>query len=381
MARAGFKNVTRKRLCLICGKPDWCSYKEDGSVSYCARVSKGADRLTVKEGRGVFYHNKNFLPPEKSKYPNFKKTKPDAEIPFAPLEIRDFVYQTLLRLSPASRFPVLTTGAKGLLERGLKNFDDYGCLPAAQQDRRQLATELRLLLNRTFPDFLRENPYGLRSVPGFWLDERGEANLWLDKDFENPMLLIPYRTMTGKIQACQLRHMGASLTPAPSRYYWLSVPKRGSAASGTPVHYANWQDCSALGRFRAVLVTEGALKADAARFHLPDFYVIANSGVNCAHEIIVNVSRGKPVMIAFDKDYHENSAVVRQLARLLKLRLMDNRQHENFTPTKILTWSGAEKGIDDALLNNVRLIELSALDWFQSLKPKCRVEAEKIWEV
>jgi hypothetical protein len=384
MARDGFKNVTRKRPCLVCGKPDWCSYKEDESVSYCARVREGADRLTAKEGRGVFYHNKTFAPPVKSGFSRFRKSKTETEIPFAPLEIRDFIYQTLLRLSPAGVSSILTTGAKGLAERGLTNFDDYGSLPAAQADRRNLANELRLLLNRTFPDYLRENSYGLRSVPGFWLDERGEANLWLDKDYKNPLLLVPYRTPTGKIQACQLRAMGAEKMSAPStasRYYWLSVPKRGSAGCGTPLHYANWRDFSALSRFRAVLVTEGALKADAVKIHLSDFYVVANSGVNCAHEIIINIARGKPVFVAFDKDYHENPAVVRQLARLLKMRLDDNRTWQNFTPTKILTWSGAEKGIDDALLNNNRLTELSALDWFQTLPPPARAEAEKVWEI
>lgn len=382
MARAGFKNVTRKRPCLICGKPDWCSYKEDESVSYCARVTTGADRLTAKEGRGVFYHNKNFASsPEKSEFSRFRKNKMEAETPFAPLEIRDFVYQTLLRLSPAGDSSILTTGAKGLAERGLTNFDDYGSLPAAQLERKLLANELRLLLNRTFPDYLRENPYGLRSVPGFWLDEQGEAHLWLDKDYKNPLLLIPYRTPTGKIQACQLRATGADVAPsAASRYYWLSVPKRGSAGCGTPLHYANWRDFSALSRLRAVLVTEGALKADAVKIHLPDFYVVANSGVNCAHEVIINISRGKPVFVAFDKDYHENAAVVRQLARLLKMRLDDNRERQNFAATKILTWSGAEKGIDDALLNKNHLTELSALDWFQTLSPPARTEAAKVWE-
>ncbi|MEP7037998.1 MAG: hypothetical protein ABI891_06615 [Acidobacteriota bacterium] len=38
--------------------------------------------------------------------------KKSEDIPLAPLEIRDFIYNSLLRLSPASRFESLMTGKK-----------------------------------------------------------------------------------------------------------------------------------------------------------------------------------------------------------------------------------------------------------------------------
>ncbi|MDQ3749838.1 MAG: hypothetical protein M3367_12645 [Acidobacteriota bacterium] len=205
-----YRRATRREPCLICGKPDWCSRTTDEKISFCARVTDGADRLSRKEGWGVFYHDRELLNQPRSFSGEPKnRFKPVEEIPFAPLEIRDFVYRTLLRLSPASRYAQLTHGSKGLTERGLDNFDNYGSLPCSADERRDLATRLRLLLNQTFPAFVRENPLGIRHVPGFWTDKNGAACLWQDRDFRKPMLLIPYRGPTGKIQACQIRFSGA----------------------------------------------------------------------------------------------------------------------------------------------------------------------------
>ncbi len=190
----------RASPCLICGKPDWCSRTDDAAISFCARVTAGADRLSRKEGWGVFYHDRDLLqnPFRQKREPrNFYRKQPE-EISPAPIEIRDFIYASLLRLSPASNYLSLTEGRKGLLERGLKNFEDYGGLPCSASDRKDLAARLRILLNQTFPSFVRQNPLGLRHVPGFWINDNGEAHLWQDRDFPQPFLLIPYRQSGGK---------------------------------------------------------------------------------------------------------------------------------------------------------------------------------------
>jgi hypothetical protein len=67
-----------------------------------------------------------------------------------------------------------------------------------------------------------------------------------------------------------------------------------SAGSATPLHYADWKnfgrkDFSGL----PVLVTEGALKADTVARLRPEYITVANGGVNCSQELIVNVSRAK----------------------------------------------------------------------------------------
>lgn len=110
------------------------------------------------------------------------------------------------------------------------------------------------------------------------------------------------------------------------------------------------------------------------------FFAIANSGVSCAQELIVSISRGKDIYLAFDNDYHENPAVVRQLARLLKLRFIDSRENNLTSETKILSWSRRSKGIDDALLSGEKLDELTIADWLSELTETSREEVSKIWE-
>lgn len=378
MGDSRYRRATRRQPCRICGKPDWCSRTADEKISFCARVTDGADRLSRKEGWGVFYHDRELL-----NQPRYFLSEPKnriktvEEIPFAPLEIRDFVYRTLLRLSPASRYAQLTHGAKGLTERGLDNSGDYGSLPCSAEERRDLAAQLRLLLNQTFPAFVRENPLGIRHVPGFWTDENGAACLWQDRDFQKAMLLIPYRSPTGKIQACQIRFTGI-LKPTEKRYLWLSLPAMNSAGCGTPLHYAAWKTFgAAINTNKPILITEGALKADVVNRLRPDFLAVATGGVACAHELLVNVSRGKAVYLAFDSDCRENPAVARQLAKLLKLRFDDVG---NKAETKILVWTENEKGVDDALLKGEDLREISFAEWLSALGEKCRDEVLKIWD-
>ncbi len=127
------------------------------------------------------------------------------------------------------------------------------------------------------------------------------------------------------------------------------------------------------------MVTEGALKADVVAKFRREFFAIANGGVSCSRDLIVSISSGKPLYLAFDGDYQENPAVARGLARLLKLQLDDNRNNQISDATKILVWTRAEKGVDDALLKGEKLNEITILDWFSALDERCRDEARKVW--
>jgi hypothetical protein len=63
-------------------------------------------------------------------------------IPLASLEIRDAVFQELIRISLASNFmEELVAGPAGLLSRGLREegVTRYGALPRKKQDRAVLA--------------------------------------------------------------------------------------------------------------------------------------------------------------------------------------------------------------------------------------------------
>lgn len=381
MENARYNRVSRSSPCLICGKPDWCSRTRDGNVSFCARITDGADRLSRKERWGVFYHNrdvfngshKSFREPKN----HFKKTE---EIPLAPLEVRDFVYSALLKLSPASRFESLTNGEKGLQERGLINYENYGGLPCTANERKDLAARVRLLLCQNFSSFVRENPRGLAHIPGFWIDKNGEACLWQNRDHSKPLLIIPYRSPAGKIQACQIRLTG-TLKSNLTRYLWLSLPKMNSSGSGTPLHFASWKTSLKSDLRKPLLITEGALKADVTAHFLPRYYSLAISGVGCSHDLVANISRGKSVYLAFDNDYQDNPAVLRQIIRLLKLRINAcGGELTQSTSTKILAWSRTEKGIDDAVAKHQKIRELTIPEWFSSLDENCRETVRKVWE-
>jgi len=373
MPDSRYQRVSRKRPCLICGKPDWCSRAGDDSISFCARVTAGADRLSRRERWGVFYHDRSLLDDsfrKTSESRQFSKKQKD-EITPAPLEIRDFIYASLLRLSPASNYDCLTSGQKSLRERGLENFEDYGALPCSASDRKDLAAQVRLLLNRNYSSFVRENPRGLAHIPGFWINESGEACLWLEKDFSRPTLLIPYRNPWGKIQSCQIRFSGA-INRGQKRYLWLSLPSMQSAGSGTPIHYANWKDFGADSLTRPVLITEGALKADVVARFCPQFLTVANSGVGCAHDIIARIISGRKVSIAFDNDYHENPAVIRQIAKLILLISELDNTNIILKNISILVWERKFKGIDDALLNAAKIFDLSVSEWIWKLQAENR---------
>lgn len=368
MTDSRYKRVSRMRPCLICGKPDWCSRTADDSISFCARMSQGADRLSRKEQWGVFYHDTELLHQTKLNQrepPKFNKQS-NPEIKAAPLEIRDFVYKTLLRLSPAHNFQSLTEGSKGLFDRGLYNTEDYGALPRLAAERHSLAEQIRVLFNHNFPDFVRQNPHGISHVPGFWISDSGNARLWSDKDFHYPILLIPYRNPWDKIQACQLRFFGTDFH-YPNRYMWLSLPSRRSAGSGTPLHFANWRSFGSPGLNLPVLVTEGALKADVVVNFYPQYIIIANSGVGCSHETIALTTSGKKIFLAFDNDYSKNPAVIRQFAKLIFTVLKNDSFQLGQDKVTILSWNQNFKGIDDALLNNHQINEVCFSDWLSQL--------------
>ena len=152
----------------------------------------------------------------------------------------------------------------------------------------------------------------------------------------------------GKIQACQIRFTG-TLKPNMKRYLWLSLPAMNSAGSGTPLHFAGWKSFGQLILENRFSLPKAHLKADVVNRFVPNF-LLASSGVGCITRSCVNLSRGKSLYLAFDNDYQENPAVLRQLAKLLKLRLNDNQKNQSPASTKIFIWSQTEKGIDDALL-------------------------------
>lgn len=373
MASSLYKRVSRKRSCRICGKSDWCSYTPDEKISFCAREISGSDR-TSRTGWGVFYHEKtlfqNHIEPPFP--PRHLPLPPKFEL--APIEIRDFVYRKLIALAPATDSDEIVNGEKGLRARKILDFENYGALPQNGSDRRELAKIIRSAVNRTFPDHVRKQKTGVAGLPGFWLDGRGCVQLWTEKDYARPLMLIPYRDEHGFIQACQIRFMCRSLvTDDAPRYVWLSTPdKSGGASCGSPLHFARGKSIFADKPF---LITEGALKAETAQICKPDFNVVASSGVTCSHERIVLTARARPIFLAFDADYSENIYVARAIARLMSFRVLDAEEFNYDPQIIILCWNKRAKGIDDALISRITIDSITPHQWFTSLNEECRASA------
>src|SRR5262245_44736198 len=154
-----FGRVSRRRPCRICGKPDWRSfYRHDGErISICMRVSDGARKIN-RHGGPIFIHDD---------WREDKGISVFADIPQSPIatvEIRDFVYDRLIEISPATLYPeALINGEKGLLARGFdeRHFCNYGGLPAGSRERDHIA---QLLLQESRGHFPGAGP--LRGVPG-----------------------------------------------------------------------------------------------------------------------------------------------------------------------------------------------------------------------
>jgi hypothetical protein len=200
----GFKRVSKKRPCRICGKPTYCGFSTDEGTSICMRVSAGA-RGPSRNGGNIHVHTEIPIitfPPT--------ITTPNCEsIPLAPLEIRDAVFQELIRMSSASNYrEELVNGPGGLLSRGLleERATSYGALPPTKRERSSIAEILSSQVRNHFPDYAKlYSGAGVVGVPGFCQDPRAVVPIWKPRNYLMPILVIPYKDANGRIQACQIR--------------------------------------------------------------------------------------------------------------------------------------------------------------------------------
>jgi hypothetical protein len=373
----GFCRVTKYRPCRVCKKIDWCGYSTDEQTSICMRISNGS-KGTSRNGGNIYHHERLFLVAK----PRLHKAPALPPIEIAPIEIRNAVYEELIRRSPAVKYySQLIDGPGGLLSRGLREreMQNYGALPRTQKERAGLARILKKFVLVRFPkDAAGNTQAGMLRVPGFWLDESSVIQLGNPRDYNMPSLVIPYRDDKGRIQACQLRLHKNDVSVSEKKYRWLSSPlpfRRASA--GTPLHFTfGSRDLQPGG---TVVVTEGALKADTLMSLKPKARVIATSGVGCAHGEIISAVRRYNALIAFDADYETNPAVARQLARLIAAREQDVEANRLTTSTRIATWP-THKGIDDAVLASVSLQAMTILQWFSRLEGNVLEEVKAVWE-
>lgn len=373
MIATGYKRVSKKYPCAICGKADWCSTTRTETISFCARSTLNADRIS-RYGWGVYYHDEyrsgfdlNF-DRTFNRAPTWKKAKVSTDL--ASPAIRDKVYRKLIELSPASSNKEIVNGRGGLRERGVQDFSQYGNLPKLQNER-------RVLTERLVDAMAAEGIHSFEGIPGFWRDASGQVRLWSEHDSFDDLMLIPFAGPDGLIRACQIRFM--RFIPNKSGHYiWLSSAKERSGSSpGAHLHHAG----RALLTANAVLVTEGALKAATAQRFLYDRYVVGNSGVATSHREIIETARRRPLEIAFDNDSFTNPHVARAVATLLTLRITDQRSYKYDEDVRILIWDKRFKGIDEALLAGHRLGSLTVGEWINDLTPECLEHAKQLLDV
>jgi hypothetical protein len=340
------------------------------TISFCARSTLNADRIS-RYGWGVYYHqdhnfdfdfNRSFI-----RFPKRKKSEVSKTL--APLAIRDRVYRKLIELSPATSNYEIANGRGGLRGRGIAEHSQYGSLPKTAHERtalvERLAKELAHEINGETSSFA--------GIPGFWKNAAGEWRLWNKFDSSDDLMLIPFVGPDGLIRACQIRFM-RYVQDRSGYYVWLSSAKERTGCSpGSPLHHAD--PCSQSNK--PVLVTEGALKAATAQKFMADRYVVGNSGVATAHQEIVETARGRKLEIAFDNDSFTNPHVARALAALVERRYSDQRLFGYRQDVRILTWNRSIKGIDDALLNGIRLAYLTVSEWLKCLTPECVEQAAR----
>ncbi|MEP7342595.1 MAG: DUF3854 domain-containing protein [Acidobacteriota bacterium] len=362
---SGYARVSKRRPCRVCGKPDWCIYTRDEQVTICMRVSQGARRIN-RQGGAIFVHISNADVPFVYSPP--KHDKPQSSL--APICVRDFAYRTLIRLSPAtSQRKLLVEGQKGLLTRGLAEHQihSYGALPTQSRQRDLLAGQTLEVVKAQFPEIT-----SLRGVPGFWRDSDG-WHLWTRRDFQYPRLLIPCRDRQGLIQACQMRCFG--LYKHRMRYCWLSsndLPD--GTSSGNPLHFTFRPE--EMSRDATIVIVEGLLKADVLAALRPQTCAVATAGVASNHEMLIKITRGRCVLIAFDQDYYTNEAVCLRLAALLSCRI---KAEKTLKTTQIAAWPRDAKGIDDAVALNHAVWPISIERWFHALSRDLQRRIDTLW--
>lgn len=375
MKRNLYIAVTSERPCRICNKTSICCYTKDELISVCARRRENFD-FEIKRSRWkVFTHipGWKYTPPRKLE--KILRTPP-LTIKKAALGIRHTAYQTILEMSPAGEVPALI---EYLRSRGITKPENYGAMPRREEKRRAIAREVWQRLQDIYPQF--EDVWEMAGIPGFWVKDN-QSKLWYKGNSTFDALLIPYRASDGKIKAMQTRSLAESDQKMKNRYHWLSVPSLLSARASVTLHFADWQDAFrndetmptisnedllSIKTRQPMLVTEGALKADAVRelqieSNISDKRVspVANSGVGSAHNDIINYCRDREVWLAFDQDWRTNQNVRNALIKLL-LRFEKSRQSaEN---VKILIWNETVKGIDEALQKKVEFWLLSTSEW------------------
>jgi len=198
---------------------------------------------------------------------------------------------------------------------------------------------------------LKDKGCVVEGVPGFYELSNGEWTINFKSRCSG--ILIPYRTVSGLIQAFQIRLDEPFVDDKnkKTKYIWLSsVDEEKGVSSKSPAHFVG-NPCDG----QAVFVTEGALKADiAAALSGRTFVAIAGTGcIESLKEPFEVMKRNgiTKVYECLDMDKQINENVAKAAVKLT------NMINDYGFKTKSTKWKWDKnkpeinKGIDDMLLS------------------------------
>jgi hypothetical protein len=330
------KRVTKRRKCEICGRPDWCSYTEDGALALCMRVSAGS----VKQAKnGAYIHVLRSDVGNNASAVSTSSLKSSGSCGNKQADA-DHLHEVYTYLLGECLELTEEHGDILLNERTLSDTTIAYKLYASQPSKEKLP-EVCAKLEKRFGN-------NLNGVPGFYKDEAGR---WKMVHYNG--YFIPVRDVQGRIVGMQIRLDGN----VEHKYLWFSTsPEKFTcgASSGTPVHYVK---PDLVKQFGFAFITEGALKADIISEY-KHAAVIAIAGVTCFDEETFGIEVRKAIpkleraVIAFDSDWKTNSAVKEGLLR------MGRSLRAAGLIVEVLDWDAEQgKGLDNALIENERRVE------------------------
>lgn len=313
-----------------------CNYcgEGGGAIELYARVHGISTSAAYREICEILYGNAN--PKE---YKVLSRKKPKLDLPtnseLASVYDRNQTYEMML-----SMLNLTDKHLDDLIKRGLslEQIEKNGYRSTPAYGFEQIAK------------ILSEKGCVIAGVPGFY---EKTPDVW-SINFKSSCsgILIPYRTISGLIQAFQIR-LDNPFTDEKGRktkYIWLSsVDEEKGTSSKSPAHFVG-NPCDE----QAVFVTEGALKADIASA-LSGRTFIAVAGTGCITSLkepfeILKQNGITKVYEALDMDKTVNVNVSKAAKKLTGMI------NEFGFKTKTTKWSwdknkpDENKGIDDMLL-------------------------------
>lgn len=313
-----------------------CNYCQEsgGAIALYAKVHGVSNSTAYREICEILYGN---APAKEYKTLFQKKEKPDlpSNSELAPVHDRNQTYEMML-----SMLQLTDKHIDDLIERGLslEQIKEYGFKSTPAFGYVQLAKNLK------------DKGCIIEGVPGFYEKANGEWTVNFNSRCSG--ILIPYRTISGLIQAFQicLDEPFVDEKGKKTKYIWLSsVDEEKGVSSGSPAHFIG-DPCD-----ETVFVTEGGLKAYVAHA-LSGRTFLANAGVGNVEAFrepftVLKRNGVKKMHEACDMDKTVNENVAKGVKKLNDLI----KEFKFISKSMRWKWDKkhpeTNKGIDDMLLS------------------------------